>query len=138
MTARELAYKILKTASKGDTYSNIALDNALKNNELSDADRGLLTNIVMGVTERRLTLDYLINRLATDPSKVQDDVRVLLRMGIYQIVYLDRIPEYAAVNETVSLATSRSRGFVNAIMRELLRKIKKIVFRKTILTSSIR
>lgn len=125
MTARELAYVILKTASKGDTYSNIALDNALKKNELSDADRGLLTNIVMGVTERRLTLDYLIDRLATDPSRVEDDVRVLLRMGIYQVVFLDRIPEYAAVNETVSLARSRSRGFVNAIMRELLRRIKK-------------
>ena len=125
MTARELAYQILKTASKGDTYSNIAIDNALKKNQLPDADRGLLTNIVMGVTERRLTLDHLIDRLASDPSKVQDDVRVLLRMGIYQVIFLDRIPEYAAVNETVALATSRSRGFVNAIMRELLRRIKK-------------
>ena len=125
MTARELAYQILKTASKGDTYSNIALDNALKKNQLPDADRGLLTNIVMGVTERRLTLDHIIDRMAADPAKIQDDVRVLLRMGIYQVIFLDRIPEYAAVNETVALATSRSRGFVNAIMRELLRKIKK-------------
>lgn len=122
MTARELAYQILKTASKGDTYSNIALDNALKKHELSDADRGLLTAIVMGVTERRLTLDYVIDRLASDPEKIEEDTRALLRMGIYQIVYLDRIPEYAAVNETVSLAPKRSRGFVNAIMRELLRR----------------
>ena len=124
MTARELAYSILKQAVKGDTYSNIALDNALKKNELSDADRGLLTAIVMGVTERKLTLDYIIDRLASDPEKIDSDTRVLLRMGIYQVTCLDRIPEYAAVNETVSLAPRRCRGFVNAVMRNLLRKKK--------------
>ena len=122
MTARELSFNVLKTASKSGAYSNIALDNALKKNELSDADRGLVTAIVMGVTERRLTLDYIIDKLAADPSKVESETRDLLRMGIYQILFMDKIPEYAAVNETVSLAPRRSRGFVNAVMRELLRK----------------
>lgn len=125
MTARELAYKILKTAVKGVTYSNIAVDNALKKNELSAADAGLLTAIVMGVTERKLTLDYIIDKLSSRPDAVDDDARVLLRMGIYQVSYLDRIPEYAAVNETVSLAPRRCRGFVNAVMREFLRRKQK-------------
>ncbi len=122
MTPRALAYKILKNALSGATYSNIAIDNALKKNQLSDADSGLLTAIVMGVTERRLTLNYIIDKLSSRPDKVDDDTRILLQMGIYQVLYLDRIPEYAAVNETVELSPRRSRGFVNAIMRELLRR----------------
>ena len=124
MSARRLAYDILKKASIGSTYSNIALDNAIKRNELTDADRGLITAIVMGVTERRLTLDCIIDALAAKPDKVDADTRVLLRMGIFQLLFLDRIPEYAAVNETVSLAPRRSVGFVNAILRSLLRKKK--------------
>ena len=125
MSSRELAYKILKNALSGATYSNIAIDNALKKNELSDADAGLLTAIVMGVTERRLTLDYIINKLSSRPDEVESDTRILLQMGIYQVTYLDRIPEYAAVNETVALAPRRSRGFVNAVMREYLRRKQK-------------
>ena len=85
MSAREIAYKILKTASSGATYSNIAVDNALKKYELSDLDRGFVTAVVMGVTERELTLDHIIDKLAADPSKIDNDTRVLLRMGIYQL-----------------------------------------------------
>ena len=124
MTARKLAFTVLKTARDGATYSNIAIDNALKRNELSDADAGLLTAIVMGVTERRLTLDYVIDRLSARPESVDADARVLLQMGIYQVMYLARIPEYAAVNETVELSPGRCRGFVNAVLREFLRKKK--------------
>lgn len=124
MSARRLAYKILKSARVGATYSNIALDNAIKKNELSDADRGLVTAIVMGVTERRITLDYIIDSLATRAEMVDAETRIILQIGILQLLYLDRIPEYAAVNETVALAPKRSVGFVNAILRSLLRKKK--------------
>lgn len=124
MSPRVLAFKVLKNALSGATYSNIAIDNALKKNELSSADAGLLTAIVMGVTERRLTLDYIIDKLSSRPEEVESDTRILLQMGIYQVTYLDRIPEYAAVNETVDLAPRRSRGFVNAVMRSYLRKKK--------------
>ncbi len=125
MTVRALAYQILKSAGSGATYSNIAIDNALRKHELSEADKGLLTAIVMGVTERKLTLDYLIDKLAELPEKVDPEPRVLLEMGIYQILYLDRIPPYAAVNESVELCPRRARGFVNAILRELLRRKEK-------------
>ena len=121
MSAREIAYKILKTASSGATYSNIAVDNALKKYQLSDLDRGFVTAVVMGVVERELTLDYIIDKLAADPGKIDIDTRVLLRMGIYQLYCLDKIPDYAAVNESVDLAPRRSRGFVNAILRSFLR-----------------
>ena len=122
MSARKLAYKILKSASVGASYSNIALDNAIKNNELSDADRSLVTAIVMGVTERRITLDYIIDSLASKVEMIEPETRVILQIGILQLIFLDRIPEYAAVNETVSLAPRRSTGFVNAVLRNLLRK----------------
>ena len=121
MSAREIAYKILKNAATGATYSNIAVDNALKKYELNELDRGFVTAVVMGVTERELTLDYIIDKLASDPKKIDQDTRVLLRMGIYQLYCLDKIPDYAAVNESVDLAPRRSRGFVNAILRSLLR-----------------
>ena len=121
MSAREIAYKILKNAATGATYSNIAVDNALKKYELNELDRGFVTAVVMGVTERELTLDYIIDKLASDPNKIDQDTRVLLRMGIYQLYCLDKIPDYAAVNESVDLAPRRSRGFVNAILRSLLR-----------------
>ena len=119
--ARELAYKLLKSADDEKTYSNIAIDSALKKNNLSDADKGLFTAIVMGVTERRITLDHVIDRLAADPRKIDVYTRALLRMGVYQMMFLDKIPEYAAINETVELAPRRSRGFVNAILRSLQR-----------------
>ena len=121
MSAREIAYKILKNAATGATYSNIAVDNALKKYELNELDRGFVTAVVMGVTERELTLDYIIDKLASNPKKIDQDTRVLLRMGIYQLYCLDKIPDYAAVNESVDLAPRRSRGFVNAILRSLLR-----------------
>ena len=125
MTARKLPFITLKAALKGGSYSNIAIDNALRKNQLSDADAGLMTAIVMGVTERRLTLDHIIDRLSAKPEKVDSDTRVLLQTGIYQLLYMERIPEYAAVNETVDIAPKRSAGFVNAILRELLRRKKK-------------
>ncbi len=120
--ARKLAYKVLTEAEKSKTYSNIAVDRALERSELSDKDRRLLTALVMGVTERRLTLDAIIDHLAKEPEAIEPDVRVLLRLGLYQLVFLDRIPDHAAVNETVETAPRKVRGFVNAVMRSYLRK----------------
>ncbi len=120
-SARSIAYKILLDAAKRSTYSNIALDRELSRAEISDADKALCSVIVLGVTERALTLDAMIDALASRPSEIETDARALLRMGIYQLHFLDRIPDHAAVNETVSLAPRRIRGFVNAMLRSYLR-----------------
>ena len=121
-SARSLAFKILMDAAKRSTYSNIALDRELSHSELSDADKALCSVIVLGVTERAMTLDAIIDALASRPSDIETDARVLLRMGFYQLHFLDRIPNHAAVNETVSLAPRRIRGFVNAMLRSYLRE----------------
>ncbi len=121
-SARELAFKILKDAEKNKTYSNIAVDRALSNCELSSQDKGLVTAICMGVTERRITLDAIISVLSQSEREPETDAKVLLRMGLYQLAFLDRIPDHAAVNETVSLAPKRLRGYINAVLREFLRR----------------
>ena len=123
MTARELAFDLLLKAEASKQYSNIALDNALQKSALSTADKNLVSALFYGVTERRLTLDYQIKSLSNRPID-EIDVKALisLRMGLYQIIYLTRIPNHAAINESVSLSPKKSSGFVNAILRNYLRR----------------
>ena len=123
MTARELALDLLLKSEKSKQYSNIVLDNALKGSELSNADKGLVSVIFYGVTERRITLDYQIKLLST--RKIKDiDSRTLnaVRIGLYQLIYLDRIPPHAAINESVELCAKKSSGFANALLRSFLRQ----------------
>lgn len=127
MTARRLAYQILLRCELDQVYSNIVLDTAIRRHRLSDADRALLTTLVYGTLEKKLTLDYLISHLADRATDEMDaEALVLIRMGLYQLRYLDRIPDHAAVSETVELASRRYRGFVNAILRAYTREGKDI------------
>ena len=121
--ARALALQILNKTDSAGQYTNLALDSALKKSNLSAPDKALVTILVYGVTERRLTLDYMADALSSRPMETLDGtVRNLVRMGLYQLRYLDRIPAHAAVSETVSLAPRRARGFVNAVLREYTRR----------------
>ncbi len=125
---RALALEVLIRCENGG-YSNIALDTVIKRNNLSSADRGLMTALIYGVIERKITLDFIIDALSTIPnSKIERDTRNILRLGLYQLRYMQKIPAFAALNETVSLANKRSKGFVNAILRSYLREGKKIAF----------
>lgn len=118
MTPRQLAHTLLLKAEKAGQYSNIALDHALEASEMSPADKRLTSILFYGVTERKLTLDYRIASLSSRPlSELDASVLCALRLGIYQLCYLDRIPAHAAINETVSLCTKKTVGFVNAILR---------------------
>lgn len=122
MNARELAYELLIKAEKSKQYSNIALDNALAKSDFSLADKNLTSAIFYGVTERRITLDYQIKALSNRPtSDIDFNTLTLLRIGLYQLIYLTRIPHHAAICETVELAQKKSKGFVNAILRSFLR-----------------
>lgn len=125
--ARRIALEILNKCESAEQYSNIALDTALKRNELPRADRRLLTSLVYGSIEHRLTLDYWIAALCDrKEQKIDLNTRNLLRMGLYQLAYLDRVPDHAAVNETVAMTPRHVRGFVNAILRAFLRVNKQI------------
>ena len=108
-------------------YSNIALDTALSRGNFQGADRGLFTALFYGVTEHRITLDHIIDTLSKLPaSKIEARVRTALRLGLCQLLYFDRIPDHAAINESVALVPARSRGFVNALLRNFCRADKQV------------
>ena len=126
---RALALASLLRIEQTNSYANLSLDAALRQNPLDGADRRLFTVLVYGVIERKLTLDYVIERLASRPlDSIDEKTRMILRLGIYQLRFLDRIPPHAAVNESVALASRASRGFVNACLRAYLRKGGAIPF----------
>lgn len=123
---REIALKSLYKIEKNEAYSNIVLDEAIKNNKnkLESRDIGLISELVYGVTTWRLTIDEIIKKHSKIKiKKISPWIINVLRMGIYQIIFLDRIPKSAAVNESVNLAkkygNKGSVGFVNAILRKI-------------------
>ncbi len=121
-TPRALAYELLQKAERNDQFLNIALDYALNISGMENSDRKLASILLYGVTERRLTLDYQLSRLSSRPVEDLDlGVLTACRMGLYQLMYLDRIPPHAAIYETVNLVSRRSSGFVNAVLRAYTR-----------------
>ena len=121
--AREAALEILLAVDFKGAYSNLALKDGL--NGLSGVDKGFATKLVYGCISMRLTLDYIISAFSkTKLKKLSHSVHEILRMGIYQIYFMDRIPDSAAVNESVKLAAKYaavSRGFVNGVLRSAVR-----------------
>lgn len=123
MNPRKLALDTLDKLEKSGQYSNIAVDNTISREGLDGKDGRLFSALVYGVIERRITLDFIIDGLSSlPPSKIERTTRNILRMGLYQLLYMDRIPTHAAVDESVSLCHKRSRGFVNALLRGFERK----------------
>ena len=124
MTARELALNALYKIEVGEGYSNITLDKELNNSDLSKLDKSLASEIVYGVLTWKITLDEIIKRYSSIRiKKISPWIINILRMGIYQIAFLDKIPESAAVNESVKLAKKygheASAKFTNAILRKI-------------------
>ena len=124
MTARELALNVLYKIEVGEGYSNITLDKELNNSDLSKVDKALASEIVYGVLTWKMTLDEIVKRYSSIRlKKISPWIINVLRMGIYQIAFLDKIPESAAVNEGVKLAKKygheASAKFTNAILRKI-------------------
>lgn len=132
MNAREAAFKILCDIEIDKNYSNMAINKIFKNEKINDKDKGLATELVYGVIENRKYLDFIINKLSKiKVKKMSSFVKIILRMGTYQILFLDKIEDHAAVNETVKLASKydgKSKGFVNAILRNEIRQKKTIKY----------
>lgn len=133
--AREIALKILYKIDVDNAYSNIILDEMIKQNRnvLNDKDIGLISEIVYGVTTWRLTLDTIIKKYSKIRlKKISPWILNILRMSIYQIIFLDKIPKSAAVNEGVNLSKryghKSSSGFVNAILRKVTKQDYKELF----------
>ena len=124
MNSRELAINVLYKVEFGEGYSNVELDKELNKSELSALDKALASEIVYGVLTWKITLDEIIKKYSSIRlKKISPWILNILRIGIYQIVFLDKIPESAAVNESVNLAKKYghevSSKFVNAILRKI-------------------
>jgi 16S rRNA (cytosine967-C5)-methyltransferase len=122
---REIAACVLQQRRAGGKFIEDLLETALQGAQLSSADRGLCQEITYGVVRWQATLDWLIAR-KTDGRGQKSALQNLLQLGLYQIFWLDRIPDHAAVNETVELAKQNGfgaqAGFVNAVLRGYLRE----------------
>ena len=124
---RRIALDTLIKCESSGQYSNIALDNALKKSKLEENDKALASALFYGVIERRITLDYYVSRLSSRPiSEIDERTLGALRLGLYQLICLDRIPDHAAINETVALCTAKTKGFVNAVLRSYTRQKNSI------------
>ncbi|UFJ41986.1 16S rRNA (cytosine(967)-C(5))-methyltransferase RsmB [Brevibacillus humidisoli] len=126
-TARDVALDVLTKVDEHQSYSNLELKSALTNASLSSPDVGLVTELVYGTTQRRGTIDGVIGRLVKGGiARLQPWVRNLLRMSLYQIRYLDRVPDRAAVHEAVEIAKRRGHkgvaSLVNGVLRNVLRR----------------
>ncbi len=127
MKVREAAYLSLERCDKTDKFSNLELDSAIKKYGFTGSDRAFFTTLVYGVIERRITLDYVIGVYSSKPiEKIEPKLMNILRLGAYQILFLDRTPDSAAVNESVELSKYHTHkgtaSFVNAILRSISRE----------------
>ncbi|QKI83756.1 16S rRNA (cytosine(967)-C(5))-methyltransferase RsmB [Kroppenstedtia eburnea] len=129
-SARNVALDVLIAVEERGAYSNLLLNDRLKRSSLSPRDRGLATELVYGTLQRKNTLDWILNKLVRKGIDTLDPwVRHLLRLGIYQLRYLDRVPSRAAVHETVEIAKARGHrgipGLVNGVLRSYLRRSRE-------------
>lgn len=132
MNAREAAFLSLLKYENHGVYSNIELSYSIERNHLEGAEKALYTALFYGVIERKLTLDYYIAMLSDRPEhEIDINIRVILRIGLYQLLYINKIPESAAVNESVKLAgrfyaKKNSESFINAVLRSFLRRKQEL------------
>lgn len=127
---RNTALNVLMKIEQDNAYSNIALNNAIRENKLSGVDSSFVSALVYGVLERKITLDYIIKQYSKIPlRKIELKTKMILRLGILQLLFMDKIPESAAVNESVNLAKKhklqKSSGFINGILRSITRSEEK-------------
>ena len=130
-SAREVALNALYKIEVGESYSNLTIDKELNKSELSPLDKALVSQVVYGVLTWKLALDEIIKRYSSIRiKKISPWILNILRMGIYQIAFLDRIPESAAVNESVKLAKKYGHEASSKFTNAILRKISKNEYEK--------
>lgn len=125
--ARDTAFQIIYKVLEENEYSHIVIARILKEEEDADKrDRAFVTRIAEGTLEHLLTLDYVLNRVSKTPiKKMKPVIRTILRMSVYQIMYMDSVPDSAVCNEAVKLAKAKGfqglSGFVNGVLRSVVR-----------------
>lgn len=129
---RELAFEILSKIFYDGGYSNLTINSEFEKHEMSKQQKAFASRLIYGVLERAITLDYMIGRYIKKPlNKLDKEIIVILRVGFYQLKYMDNVPDNASVNETVNLCIvakkTSAKSFVNAIMRSFIRDDKQLI-----------
>ncbi|MBR4050957.1 MAG: 16S rRNA (cytosine(967)-C(5))-methyltransferase RsmB [Clostridia bacterium] len=125
-TARQTAFEVLNKIEKDKSYSNLTLDSYLYSANLSGADNALVSALVYGVLERSISLDYCLSRHLKQPlKKLKPQVLTALRLGTYQLLFMDKIPVSAAVNESVTLVKKNGCAFASGLVNAVLRAVSK-------------
>ena len=127
---RKIAFNSLYRIIYDEAYSALILNNAIKDNHLDKLDSGFLSHLMYGVLERKILLDYIISQYSkVKPKKIENKTLLILELGLYQILFMDKVPDSAAVNECVKLSKKvgayKSTGFINAVLRSFLRNDMK-------------
>ncbi len=130
---RNIAYESLLKCEIRQSYPNIEIDSAIEKHGITGVDRAFYTALVYGIIERKITLDYIIGLFSgRDIVKIDKEILVILRMGVYQVMYMGSVPDHAACNECVELCKKKGKrsasGFVNALLRETIRKKEGIIY----------
>ena len=130
VNVRKIAYKVLHKVLYEGAYSSLAINSAVHENELDTRDASFLSSIVYGVLEQKLLLEYILNQYSKRKAETLDDkTYLILLVGLYQLLFMDKVPDNAAVNESVKLSKKvgafSSSGFINAVLRNVVRNDKK-------------
>ena len=130
INARKLALRILDEIENTHEFSHVVMNRTFQNYDIESADRRFISHIIYGVLENKLLLDYYIRKLSSERfTRIHPTTVNILRMGFYQIIYMSKVPESAAVDESVKLAKNvnlKDSKFVNGVLRQFLRMNKQI------------
>lgn len=123
---RKVALEVLLRVEKEGGFSHLLLSQAMKKERVASIDESLLTEIVYGTMERKLTLDFYLQPFIQKQKHISEWVQMLLRMSVFQMEFLDKIPPYAVINEAVNIAKRKGHqgiaAFVNGVLRSIQRK----------------
>lgn len=124
-SARQVAFEALLKVHRDGAYSNLAVDSLLKENpELDERDKAFVTNLVYGTIDRLILIDYNLSLYLNQPvRKLKPELHTILRMGTYQLLFMDRVPSRAAVNESVNLAKVNKSSFAASLVNAVLRRV---------------
>ena len=129
---RKSAVKALIKVDADGGYSNLVIDNVIEQDGLERNDASLATALFYGVLDRKITIDYILSKYSKQPiKKLPYIVAAALRIGVYQLLYMDRIPAFAAINESVTIVkrskNSKAAGYVNAVLRSVDRERDTVI-----------
>ncbi|MEG2145974.1 MAG: 16S rRNA (cytosine(967)-C(5))-methyltransferase RsmB [Lachnospiraceae bacterium] len=134
ISERELVLGILLEVTRDGTYSHVALRNVLgKYQYLDKKERAFITRVVEGTLEHMLEIDYIINQFSNiKVNKMKPVIRTIIRSAVYQLKYMDSVPNSAVCNEAVKLAVKKGfgnlKGFVNGVLRNIERNLSQITY----------